>query len=92
MGSSTGDINPESRVPLIERMPTDDTTRSKEWTTRGNRIKPEASAIVNNVDYNPTVIKRNVEKGDSQFSSKPSTSVHQEGDLTQCHSTSQSEI
>jgi hypothetical protein len=62
MGSSTGDINPESRVPLIERMPTDDTTRSKEWTTRGNRIKPEASAIVNNVDYDPSVIKRNVEK------------------------------
>jgi hypothetical protein len=62
MGSSTGDINPESRVPLIERMPTDDTTRSKEWTTRGNRIEPEASAIVNNVDYDQSVIKRNVEK------------------------------
>ena len=53
MGSSIGDVNPESRVPLIERIPTDDTTRSKEWTTRGNRIKPEGSAIVNNADFNP---------------------------------------
>jgi hypothetical protein len=48
MGSSIGEMRPGSRVPLIERIPTDDTTKSNEWTTRGNRIKPEGSAITNN--------------------------------------------
>jgi len=51
MGSSIGEIRPGSRVPLIERIPTDDTTKSNEWTTRGNRINPEGSAITNNADY-----------------------------------------
>ena len=51
MGSSIGEMSPESRVPLIERIPTDDTTKSNEWTTRGNKIKPEGSAIINKADY-----------------------------------------
>jgi hypothetical protein len=53
MGSSIGETRPESRVPLIERIPTDDTTKSNEWTTRGNRIKPEGSAMTNNAYYRP---------------------------------------
>ena len=51
MGSSIWEIIPESRVPRIESIPTDDTTRSNEWTTSGNRIKPEGSATMNNADY-----------------------------------------
>lgn len=51
MGSSIGEMSPESRVPLIERIPTDDTTKSNEWTTRGNKIKPEGSAIISKADY-----------------------------------------
>jgi hypothetical protein len=51
MGSSIEEMSPESRVPLIERIPTDDTTKSNEWTTRGNKIKPEGSAMVNKADY-----------------------------------------
>jgi hypothetical protein len=46
-------MSPESRVPLIERIPTDETTKSNEWTTRGNRIKPEGSVMTNNADYRP---------------------------------------
>lgn len=40
------EIIPDSRVPRIESIPTDDTTRSNEWTTSGNRIKPEGSAAI----------------------------------------------
>jgi hypothetical protein len=43
MGSSTGLLEEGSRVPLMERMPMAETTRSKEWTTRGKRMKPDAS-------------------------------------------------
>lgn len=44
-----GTFAPDSRVPLIESIPTDDTTKSKECTTRGNRIKPDGSAKEKNV-------------------------------------------
>lgn len=44
IGSSTIPITPESRLPRMDRIPTDDTTRSNEWTTRGNRINPDGSA------------------------------------------------
>jgi hypothetical protein len=52
MGSSMAEIIPDSRVPWIERIPTEETTRSNEWTTSGNRIKPEGSAMIKkNCDY-----------------------------------------
>jgi hypothetical protein len=44
MGSSTTDFEPGSLVLLMEAMPIAETTKSNEWTTRGNRINPEASA------------------------------------------------
>jgi hypothetical protein len=44
MGSSTTDFELGSLVLLMEAMPIAETTKSNEWTTRGNRINPEASA------------------------------------------------
>jgi hypothetical protein len=46
MGSSMVEIIPDSHVPRIDSIPTDETTRSNEWTTSGNRIKPEGSAMI----------------------------------------------
>jgi hypothetical protein len=43
------EIIPDSRVPWIERIPTEETTRSNEWTTSGNRIKPEGSAMIKKI-------------------------------------------
>lgn len=47
IGSSIGDFKLESRLPLIESIPTDEITRSNEWTTRGNKMKPDGSAQEN---------------------------------------------
>lgn len=39
-----GPLTPDSRVPLLmERMPIDEITRSKECTTSGNKMKPDGS-------------------------------------------------
>lgn len=76
IGSSIGDINPESRVPRIESIPTDEITRSNEWTTRGNSIKPEGSALAKNADYKVEILPKKSycrRKDESQFYSKPGT-------------------
>lgn len=49
IGSSKTPSVPGSRVPLIDSIPTDDTTKSKEWTTSGKRINPDGSEITTSV-------------------------------------------
>ena len=51
IGSSTGTITPVSRVPLIENIPADETIRSNEWTTRGNKMKPDGSETKEKTSY-----------------------------------------
>lgn len=37
-------FRPDLLDPPIDSIPTDDAMRSNEWTTRGNKMKPEGSA------------------------------------------------
>jgi hypothetical protein len=53
MGSSTTDFELGSLVLLMEAMPIAETTKSNEWTTRGNRINPEASSSLQRFAMEP---------------------------------------